>query len=88
MAKRTRTLVRAINVRLGLRREDEKPPEDHWKNRFPELEAKLLDEYYKFKGWNDDGIPTEETLRALSLDYVAEDFLASGILKGAEGSDA
>jgi len=85
VAKRTRTLVRAINVRLGLRREDEKPPEDHWKNRFPELEAKLLDEYYKFKGWNAEGIPTRETLHDLGLDYVTEDLLARGILTAGEG---
>ncbi|MFC1986856.1 aldehyde ferredoxin oxidoreductase N-terminal domain-containing protein [Chloroflexota bacterium] len=54
-AKRNRTLIRAINVRRGMRRADEKPPEDHWKKRFPELEANLLDEYYKFKGWNNQG---------------------------------
>jgi len=81
IAKRNRTLLRAVNVRKGLRREDEKPPEDHWKKRFPELEAELLDEYYKFKGWNKDGIPTKETLEELGLDYVSEDFLQRGILK-------
>ena len=51
-AKRYRTLVRAINIRRGMRRKDERPPEDHWKKRFPELEEKLLDAYYKLKGWN------------------------------------
>jgi benzoyl-CoA reductase subunit BamB len=83
-AKRNRTLLRAINVRRGLRRSDEKPPEDHWKKRFPELEAKLLDEYYKFKGWNDQGIPTRESLHDLSLDYVARDFEQKGILTSVE----
>lgn len=77
--RRNRTLVRAINVRRGLRRADEKPPEDHWKKRFPELEKKLLDTYYKFKGWNMDGIPTRETLEALGLGYVAEDLEQRGI---------
>jgi benzoyl-CoA reductase subunit BamB len=77
---RNRTLVRAINVRRGLRRADEKPPDDHWKKRFPELEAQLLDAYYKFKGWNHEGIPTKESLQALGLEYVAEDFLKRGIL--------
>jgi benzoyl-CoA reductase subunit BamB len=78
--RRNRNLVRSVNVRRGLRRADEKPPEDHWKKRFPELETKLLDAYYKFKGWNQDGIPTKESLHALGLDYVAEDFLKRGIL--------
>ena len=36
IARRNRTLVRALNVRRGLRRSDEKPPEDHWKKRDPE----------------------------------------------------
>ena len=79
-AKRYRTLIRAINVRRGLRRKDEKPPEDHWRKRFPELEKQLLDAYYKFKGWNEEGIPTKETLQELSLDYVYEDFIQRGIL--------
>ena len=80
ITKRNRTLLRAFNVRRGLRRADEKPPEDHWKKRFPELEAQLLDAYYAFKGWNKDGIPTKETLQELALDYVSEDFRQRGIL--------
>ncbi|MCD6269393.1 MAG: aldehyde dehydrogenase, partial [Deltaproteobacteria bacterium] len=40
-AKRYRTLVRAINIRRGMRRIDEAPPQDHWKKRFPELEEQL-----------------------------------------------
>ena len=77
--RRNRTLVRAINSRRGLRRVDEKPPEDHWKKRFPELEQKLLDTYYKFKGWTNDGVPTKETLESLGLDYIAQDFEERGI---------
>ncbi|MFB3886979.1 MAG: aldehyde ferredoxin oxidoreductase N-terminal domain-containing protein [Thermodesulfobacteriota bacterium] len=79
--RRNRNLVRSVNVRRGLRRADEKPPEDHWKKRFPELEAKLLDAYYKFKGWDKDGIPTKESLQGLELGYIAEDFEQRGIIK-------
>ncbi|CAB1058975.1 Tungsten-containing aldehyde:ferredoxin oxidoreductase (EC, partial [Olavius sp. associated proteobacterium Delta 1] len=85
-AKRYRTLVRAINIRRGLRRKDDQPPENHWKKRFPELEEELLDTYYKFKGWNREGIPTKESLHDLELDYVSEDFIQRGIL--ADGDDA
>jgi benzoyl-CoA reductase subunit BamB len=81
VAKRNRTLVRAVNVRRGLRRIDEKPPEDHWKKRFPELEEKLLDAYYKFKGWDNQGIPTKESLHELGMDYISEDFEQRGIIK-------
>jgi hypothetical protein len=85
--RRNRNLLRAVNVRRGLRRIDEKPPEDHWRRRFPELEEQLLDAYYKFKGWNNDGIPTKEFLHELGLDYIAEDFVQSGILKDNKGCD-
>jgi aldehyde:ferredoxin oxidoreductase len=81
IAKRNRNLLRAINVRRGMRRADEKPPEDHWKKRFPEFEANLLDEYYKFKGWNKEGIPTKETLNKLGMDYVGEDLEKRGVYK-------
>jgi aldehyde:ferredoxin oxidoreductase len=81
IAKRNRTLIRAINVRRGMRRKDEKPPEDHWRKRFPEMETKLLDEYYKFKGWNNEGIPTKETLDELGLDYVSQDLEQRGVYK-------
>jgi len=83
-AKRYRTLVRAVNTSRGMRRKDEKPPENHWKKRFPELEEQLLDSYYKFKGWNADGIPTKESLHDLGLDYVCADFIARGILADAD----
>jgi len=86
IAKRNRTLLRVVNIRRGMRRADEKPPEDHWKKRFPELEAQLLDAYYKFKGWNNQGIPTKESLHELALDYVSEDFLQRGILTDNEGT--
>jgi benzoyl-CoA reductase subunit BamB len=85
-ARRYRTLVRAINIRRGMRRKDDKPPENHWKRRYPELEKELLDTYYKFKGWNKEGIPTKESLDELGLDYVSEDFVQRGILR--DGEDA
>ena len=81
MAARNRNLVRALNVRRGLRRSDEKPPADHWKKRDPEMEKKLLDAYYQFKGWNQDGIPTKETLDKLGLGYVSDDLIQKGILE-------
>ncbi len=79
IAKRNRTLVRAINVRRGLRRNDDQPPENHWKKRFPELETQLLDEYYRLKGFNENGVPTKESLHELAMDYVGEDLEKRGI---------
>lgn len=78
-ASRIRNLVRAINIKRGLKREDEKPPEDHWKKRFPEYEQKLLDEYYVYKGWDSRGVPKIDTLERLGLSYVAEEFEKMGV---------
>jgi len=78
-ATRTRTLMRALNVRRGMRRADDKPPEDHWRKRFPDLEKQLLDQYYKLKGFNDQGVPTKESLEQLKLGYVAAEFEEKGI---------
>jgi aldehyde:ferredoxin oxidoreductase len=88
IAARNRNLVRAINVRRGLRRSEERPPDDHWKKRDPEMEQKHLDAYYEFKGWNQEGIPTQETLDKLGLQYVSEDLLRRGILADEEGAVA
>jgi len=33
----------------------------------------LLDEYYQFRGWNKNGIPTPEKLKELGLDEVIKD---------------
>ncbi len=82
--QRNRNLVRALNVRRGMRRIDEKPPEDHWAVRDHVFEQKLLDDYYAFKGWTNDGIPTPKTLEELDLSFVADDFIRRGILQANE----
>ncbi len=86
--QRNRNLVRALNVRRGMRRADEKPPKDHWAVRDHEFEQKLLDDYYEFKGWTKDGIPTKETLDQLDLGFVSEEFIKQGILSGDESASS
>jgi aldehyde:ferredoxin oxidoreductase len=85
IVNRSRNLHRAFNNRRGMTRADEKPPEDHWKKRFPELEEEILSTYYRFKGWNMNGVPTREKLEELDLGYVADDLEKRGILK--DGQD-
>jgi aldehyde:ferredoxin oxidoreductase len=80
IARRNRNLIRAINTRRGMRRKDETIPEDHYRKRFPEYETKLLDEYYEYKGWNSEGIPTKASLQELALDFVSDDLIERGIL--------
>jgi len=86
--QRIRTLVRAVNVRRGLRRKDERPPEDHWAVRDEKYEQELLSKYYAFKGWNREGIPTRQTLERLDLGYVADDLEQRGILSADENISA
>jgi aldehyde:ferredoxin oxidoreductase len=88
IVNRSRNLHRAFNNLRGMSRKDEKPPEDHWKKRFPEIEEELLSTYYEFKGWNQDGIPTKERLHELDLDYVADELIKRGILKDDEATPA
>jgi len=85
IVNRSRNLHRAFNNIRGMSRADEKPPEDHWKRRFPELEEDLLSTYYKFKGWNMNGVPTRAKLEELDLGYVADELEKRGILK--DGQD-
>ena len=84
ICRRNRNLVRAINVSRGLRRDDERPPEDHWAIREPENEETLIHGYYEFKGWTSEGIPSKDTLDSLGLDYVADELIRRGILTGQE----
>lgn len=50
------------------------------------LEKELTDTYYKYRGWNNDGIPTKESLHEMNLYYVSEDFVERGILTDNEGA--
>ena len=34
----------------------------------------MLDEYYHLRGWNPDGIPTQEKLKSLGLEETLKDF--------------
>jgi aldehyde:ferredoxin oxidoreductase len=79
IAQRNRNLTRAINVRRGMRRKDEVIPLNLRTIRGREFEQKLLDDYYTYKGWDKDGIPTKETLGKLGLEYVQKDFKQRGI---------
>ncbi len=84
IVNRSRNLHRAVNLMRGMCRADEKPPESHWKHRFPEYEEQLLTRYYQYKGWNYDGVPTRERLEELDLAYVADELEKRGVLKNGQ----
>jgi aldehyde:ferredoxin oxidoreductase len=88
VAKRIGTLIRAYNVILGIRRKDDKIPEKYFQKTppppylqlDPDKFKQMIDEYYRLRGWNSEGIPRKETLEELGLDYVRLELERRGIL--------
>jgi aldehyde:ferredoxin oxidoreductase len=70
-------LARMFNAREGMNRRDDQLPKRFEEaleeggsrgESYPKKELeRLLDEYYKIRGWTPDGIPTSETLKRLGL---------------------
>jgi aldehyde:ferredoxin oxidoreductase len=69
-------LERLFNLREGFTKEDdrlpprfsqESLPRGHSKNQVVDLEP-LLEEYYRLRGWDKEGVPTEEKLKELGLE--------------------
>ena len=88
-AERIYAVERAFMVREGMDRKDDIPG-GKWGNEpvpdgphkgdrlDPEKFNKLLDEYYRLRGWDSRGIPTASTLSALGLDDIAEELSPKG----------
>jgi len=79
--ERMNNLKRMYNVRLGLSRKDDALPARVLMEAFteggsagylPDFVA-MLNEYYDYRGWTRDGIPTGGRLRALGLDREIAD---------------
>ena len=88
IAKRIVALVRAYNVRTGIKRKDDTVPKIFFqriprppmKKLDPNIFNKWIDKYYELRGWNSEGIPTKEILEELDLDYVKGDLIRRRIL--------
>jgi aldehyde:ferredoxin oxidoreductase len=70
-------LKRMYNVKHGISRKDDNLPKRILEeprgtggapDNLPPLDE-MLDEYYEARGWTNDGIPTEETLKRLDLEF-------------------
>lgn len=79
VGERIFNLERAFNVREGIRRCDDTLPEKFFGEKVTEYGItgidrekfqKMLDEYYQFRGWDEDGVPTAKKLAELGLDDV------------------
>jgi len=83
VGRRIYAVERLFNVREGATRKDDYLPERYYTEPTP-LGVKLnrgevidrekydmaLDEYYEFHGWDNDGVPTPETLKKIGLEDV------------------
>jgi aldehyde:ferredoxin oxidoreductase len=84
VGKRTLTLQRAYSHReAGVSRKDDILPERLMKEPLPEgpkkdklvtaeMLKKMQDEYYALVGWDDNGVPTPETLKKYGLDFALD----------------
>jgi aldehyde:ferredoxin oxidoreductase len=81
IAERIHDLARMYSVREGISRQDDYLPkrlsEDPLKSGASaghvitrEEQDIMLDEYYELRGWDEQGIPTSETLKRVRLDYI------------------
>ena len=69
-------LERLFNLKAGLTKEDDTLPERLLNMPVPEGPAKgmvsrlpeMLPEYYQLRGWDENGIPTEQRLKELQLE--------------------
>ncbi|MFC1950647.1 aldehyde ferredoxin oxidoreductase family protein [Chloroflexota bacterium] len=77
-AQRAITLERAFNVIRGIRRKDDTLPKRLFSTAAPggpfkgegidkKKFNKMVDEYYQLRGWDEDGVPTEETFKKFGL---------------------
>jgi aldehyde:ferredoxin oxidoreductase len=78
IADRIETLIRMFNDREGFTRKDDTLPKRTLSEPLPDGPAKgkyigeanlerMIDEYYEARGWNSEGVPTEETLKKYEL---------------------
>jgi aldehyde:ferredoxin oxidoreductase len=79
--ERIYNLKRLYNVKCGIDRKDDNLPERilhlkreglHAPERLPDLE-KMLDDYYRVRGWDENGIPRKEKISALGLEDATLD---------------
>ena len=98
IGERAYQVERAVIVLRGIRRKDDMPnwkclheecPGEHPEGPVPlppvdqEKYEKILDRYYRLRGWTREGIPTIKKLRELNLQDVA-DTLEKHLLKPAK----
>jgi aldehyde:ferredoxin oxidoreductase len=78
VGERILNVERLFNVREGMRRKDDTLPQRFLTEPMPSGASKgqvvdlqpMIDEYYRARGWDEQGIPTQDKLRELSLENM------------------
>lgn len=96
IGERAYQIERAVIALRGCRRADDMPnykclheecPGDHPAGPVPlpaidrEKYEGILDQYYEYRGWDNEGIPSRERLEALDLKYVADKLAQHKLIK-------
>jgi aldehyde:ferredoxin oxidoreductase len=87
IGERNYTMERMFNILNGMGKKDDYPPARFFEEANPrglpfmkgrkldrEKYEEMLAEYYRQHGWNDDGIPTDETLSKLEIGMPEKNF--------------
>lgn len=83
---------RAMQSRYGLGRKDDYPPVRYFEEPVPsgplqgavldkEKYDKLLSDYYRYRGWDEEGIPQQECLESLGLSDIFRDLEKRKVIK-------
>ncbi len=86
VGERVWNLERLYNLREGFTRADDTLPERLLKEPVPDGPSAgyvvnldpMLKEFYEFRGWDENGVPTPEKLKELELDTLAAEVEGSG----------
>jgi aldehyde:ferredoxin oxidoreductase len=82
IGERALNLTRLFNIREGFTRKDDTLPQRLFsqsatrgpsKGQVVDKAAfeKMLDEYYQYMGWDNNGVPTEDKLKELGIDKIS-----------------
>ena len=81
VGERIYNMQRVFNIREGFGRKDDTIPQRFFVKETgnepaigidPAKFQAMLDEYYKFHGWDKEGVPTRAKLEELGLGYILE----------------
>jgi hypothetical protein len=94
--ERINNLGRLINIREGLTRKDDTVPDIYFEEQplppFQKLDRKVFDRwvsrYYELRGWDENGMPTRETLEEVGLNDVWEFISVAKLPRQSNGQEA